>query len=179
MLRMYQKIFTLEKYEVEIATNGEEALEKVRAAAEKPALILLDIMMPKMNGLEALDKLKANPDTQKIPVVMLTNLAGQQDAEEALLKGAVKYIIKSEYEPKQVVDMVKEVLAGYTRDAVPQAAAMNQEAPAAPVQAPVQAAPAVAPVQAPVETSTVTPAPAVAPAAPQVAAVDPNAPVTQ
>lgn len=170
MLRMYQKIFTLEHYEVEIATNGEEALEKVRAAAEKPALVLLDIMMPKMNGLEALDKLKANPDTQKIPVVMLTNLAGQQDAEEALLKGAVKYIIKSEYEPKQVVDMVKEVLAGYTRDAVPQAAAMNQMAP---VQAPMPAAQApqstpVTPVEAPVmpvEVQTQAPVQAQSPVA--------------
>lgn len=185
MLRMYQKIFTLEHYEVEIATNGEEALEKVRAAAEKPSLILLDIMMPKMNGLEALDKLKANPDTQKIPVVMLTNLAGQQDAEEALLKGAVKYIIKSEYEPKQVVDMVKEVLAGYTRDAVPQAAAMNQ-APAAPVVAPVapvvQAAPApVVPVEAvqpqPVVSQETAPVVAQQPA-PTVDAVTPAAPQT-
>ena len=120
MLRMYQKIFTLEHYEVDIATNGEEALEKVRLV--KPTLILLDIMMPKMNGLQALDKLKANPDTQSIPVIMLTNLAGQQDAEEALLKGAVKYIIKSEHEPKEIVGMVKEVLAGYTRDQVPQSA---------------------------------------------------------
>lgn len=50
---------------------------------------------------------------------MLTNLAGEKDAELALSKGAVKYIIKSEYEPKQVVNMVKEILAGYTRDAVP------------------------------------------------------------
>lgn len=50
---------------------------------------------------------------------MLTNLAGQQDAEKALSKGAVKYIIKSEYEPKQVSDMVKEILVGYTRDEVP------------------------------------------------------------
>ena len=160
MLRMYQKIFTLEKYDVEIATNGEEALEKVRAAAEKPNLILLDIMMPKMNGLEALDKLKANPDTEKIPVVMLTNLAGQQDAEEALLKGAVKYIIKSEYEPKQVVDMVKEVLAGYTRNAVPQAAAVNQapaatEAPVAPAQPAVETQPAQTPAApASVETNS-------------------------
>lgn len=121
MLRMYQKIFTLEQYNVEIATNGEEALEKLRAEAEKPTLILMDIMMPKMNGLDALDKLKANPDTQHIPVIMLTNLAGQQDAEAALLKGAVKYIVKSEHEPKAVVDMVKEVLAGYTRNDVPQA----------------------------------------------------------
>jgi CheY-like chemotaxis protein len=183
MLRMYQKIFTLEQYEVEIATNGEEALEKVRAAAEKPSLILLDIMMPKMNGLEALDKLKANPDTQKIPVVMLTNLAGQQDAEEALLKGAVKYIIKSEYEPKQVVDMVKEVLAGYTRDAVPQAAAMNQAAapvaPVAPVQAPVAPLTPAPVVEAPImdqQTPVATTAPDVTPTTPTEAPVTPQVP---
>lgn len=121
MLRMYQKVFTLEKYEVDIAENGEEALEKVRTY--KPTLILMDIMMPKMNGLDALDKLKANPDTAQIPVIMLTNLAGQKDAEEALLKGAVKYIVKSEHDPKQVVDLVKEILAGYTRDKVPEAVA--------------------------------------------------------
>lgn len=119
MLRMYQKIFTLEQYSVEIATNGEEVLEKLRTETEKPTIILMDIMMPKMNGLEALDKLKANPDTQNIPVIMLTNLAGQQDAENALLKGAVKYIVKSEHEPKEVVGMVKEILAGYSRNDVP------------------------------------------------------------
>ena len=50
---------------------------------------------------------------------MLTNLAGQQDAETTLSKGAVKYIIKSEYDPKQVSNMVKEVLSGYTRNDVP------------------------------------------------------------
>ena len=77
--------------------------------------------MPKMNGLQVLDKLKADPDKKLIPVIMLTNLAGQQDAEEALLKGAVKYIVKSEHDPKEIVDMVKEVLAGYTRNAIPTA----------------------------------------------------------
>ncbi len=50
---------------------------------------------------------------------MLTNLAGQQDAENALAKGAIKYIVKSEYEPKQVADIVKELLSAYTRDVVP------------------------------------------------------------
>ena len=119
MSRMYQKIFTFEGYQVEMAANGQEGLDKARTA--KPTLILLDIMMPKMNGLEALEKLKADPATKSIPVVVLTNLAGQQDAENALAKGAVKYIIKSEYEPKQVADMVKEILAGYTRDQVPTA----------------------------------------------------------
>src|SRR3989344_4802885 len=107
MLRMYQKIFTLEQYEVDIATNGEEALDKVHAG--KPTLILLDIMMPKLNGLQVLDKLKSDPDTKTIPVIMLTNLASEKDAENALLKGAVKYIVKSQYEPKAVVDMVQEI----------------------------------------------------------------------
>lgn len=117
MSRMYQKIFKFEGFEVDFAGDGEEGLEKVRTA--KPTLILLDIMMPKMNGLQVLDKLKLDPETKGIPVIMLTNLAGTADAEAALTKGAVKYIIKSENEPKQVVNMVKEILAGYTRNAVP------------------------------------------------------------
>lgn len=117
MRRLYQKIFAFEKYEVDMAEDGEEGIDKARSG--KPTLILLDIMMPKMNGLQVLDKLKADPDLKKIPVVMLTNLAGQKDAETALSKGAVKYIVKSEYDPKQVADMVKGVLAGYTRDEVP------------------------------------------------------------
>ena len=121
MLRMYQKIFTLEQYEVEVATNGEEALEKVHAG--KPTIILLDIMMPKMNGLQVLDKLKSDPDTKSIPIVMLTNLASEKDAENALLKGAVKYIVKSQHEPKTIVDMVKEILSAATRDQVPTSAA--------------------------------------------------------
>lgn len=115
--RMYEKIFTFEKYEVAMAADGEECL--VKAKEWKPTLILLDIMMPKLNGLQALERLKADPELKTIPVVMLTNLAGEKDAETALAKGAVKYIIKSEYEPKQVTDMVKEILSGYTRDEVP------------------------------------------------------------
>ncbi len=115
--RLSQKIFTFAGYAIELASDGEAGLEKARTG--KPTLILLDIMMPKMNGLQVLEKLKLDPDLKAIPVVMLTNLAGQQDAETALQKGAVKYIIKSEYEPKQVANMVKEILAGYTRNEVP------------------------------------------------------------
>lgn len=117
MSRMYQKIFTFEGFQVEMAADGQEGLDKAREL--KPTMILLDVMMPKLNGIQVLEKLKADPETKAIPVVMLTNLAGQQDAENALAKGAIKYIVKSEYEPKQVADMVKELLAGYTRDQVP------------------------------------------------------------
>ncbi len=120
MSRMYEKIFTFEKYEVVIAGDGEEALAKV--SETNPTIILLDVMMPKMNGLQVLERLKSDPATKTIPVIMLTNLAGQQDAETALSKGAVKYIIKSEHEPKEIADMVDEVISGYTRDEIPNAA---------------------------------------------------------
>jgi len=73
-----------------------------------------------MNGMEVLGKLKSDPETKALPVVILTNLAGEKDAETAMSKGAVKYIVKSEYEPKQVANMVKEILAGYTREEVPE-----------------------------------------------------------
>jgi CheY-like chemotaxis protein len=117
MSRMYQKIFTFEKYDVAMAGDGEQGLDKARQI--KPTLILLDIMMPKMNGLQVLDKLKADPELKGIPVIMLTNLAGEKDAENALMKGAVKYIVKSEYEPKKVVEMVQEIIAAHSRDDVP------------------------------------------------------------
>lgn len=117
MQRMYQKIFTFEKYDVQTASNGEEGLEKVRSI--KPTIVLLDVMMPKMNGIQVLEKIKADPDTKHIPVIMLTNLAGEKDAENALMKGAVKYIVKSEYDPKQVVAMVKEIIAAHSREDVP------------------------------------------------------------
>lgn len=120
MSRMYQKIFTFEKYEVDSAGDGQEGLEKARLT--KPTVILLDIMMPKLNGLQVLEKLKADPETKNIPVIMLTNLAGEKDAETALMKGAVKYIIKSEHEPKEVVNMVKEIIAANSREDVPAAA---------------------------------------------------------
>ena len=115
--RMYLKMFTFEKFDVETASDGEEGLEKARSV--KPTIILLDVMMPKMNGMQVLEKLKADPDTKSIPVIMLSNLAGDNDIETALSKGAVKYIIKSEHDPKEVADMVKEIIAGYTRNEIP------------------------------------------------------------
>ena len=115
--RMYQIVFTSSNYEVEVAVNGEEGLAKARAV--KPTLILLDIMMPKLNGLEVLKLLKSDPDTKAIPVVVLTNLAGSNDVQAALELGAVRYIVKSESKPKQVDEIVQGILAGYTRNEVP------------------------------------------------------------
>lgn len=115
--RMYNKAFTFEGYEVIIASDGEEALAKIKS--EMPTMVLLDVMMPKMNGIQVLDELKKEEATKGIPVVMLTNLAGDHDVEVALSKGAIKYIVKSEHTPKEVVDMIREILSGYTRDEIP------------------------------------------------------------
>ncbi len=117
MIRMYEKAFSFEGHEVATATNGADGIKKIKEI--KPDLVLLDIMMPKMNGLEVLDKLKGDDETKDIPVVVLTNLASEKDAEAALTKGAVRYIIKSEQDPKEVNDIVTEILAGYTRDDIP------------------------------------------------------------
>ena len=108
MSRMYQKTFVFEGYQVELAEDGQEGVNK--AKSDKPNLILLDIMMPKMDGIKALEALKADESTKNIHVVMLTNLSESTRAEEALSKGAIRYIIKSENDPKQVIDLVKEVL---------------------------------------------------------------------
>lgn len=115
--RMYQQIFLFEKYEVVLAEDGQEGLDKARTT--KPTIILLDVMMPKMNGIETLRRIKSDPEIKNIPVIMLTNLDGQKDAETALANGAVKYIVKSQYTPDQIAGLVKEILAGYTRDQIP------------------------------------------------------------
>lgn len=118
ILRMYQKIFEADHYGVITALDGEEGFRK--AKAELPKLILLDVMMPKLNGLQVLEKLKNESSTKNIPVIMLTNLADEQNAEKALRLGAVKYIVKSKYKPGQVEELVKGVLAGYTREEIPE-----------------------------------------------------------
>jgi DNA-binding response OmpR family regulator len=109
LLKMYERIFALEKFDLVTAVDGEEGLEK--ANSEKPSLIVLDIMMPKLDGFQVLLRLKSDNDTKIIPVIVLTNLAGVKDAQSCLYIGAVKYFVKSECEPKQIVEAVKETLS--------------------------------------------------------------------
>ncbi len=105
---LYRTAFEIEKFEVISALDGEEGLKKVHE--ERPSLILLDIMMPVLDGFQVLLRLKADAKTSYIPVVVLTSLADVKDAQSCLYMGAVKYLIKSESTPKQIVDIVKETL---------------------------------------------------------------------
>lgn len=124
LIRMYQKKFENDGYTIATAGDGVDALKKV--SEFQPNLILLDVMMPKMNGLEVLTKLKENNQTSAIPVIMLTNVSSsQEDTDRGLELGAVAYIVKAGNRPKAVVEKVKEVLAGYVRE-IPQVKSVIQ-----------------------------------------------------
>lgn len=89
------------------AGNGIEAIEK--AAAEKPDLILLDVMMPKMNGFEACQRLKANQETAHIPIVMLTARGDPSAKERGENAGAMEYLTKP-FSPQKLAERVIEIL---------------------------------------------------------------------
>ena len=110
MGRMYERAFKMSGYTLEMATDGEEAVSKLEKMEKVPAVVLLDVMMPKKNGFDVLQEIKKNDKLKKVPVIMLTNLAGEADAEKALSLGAVLYLVKSQYDPKQIVDKVKEII---------------------------------------------------------------------
>jgi len=123
MGRMYDRAFRASGFELEMATDGEAAIAKLKQLETLPTLIILDVMMPKKNGFEVLAEVKLDEKLKHIPVVMLTNLAGEADAEKALSLGAVLYLVKSQYDPKEILDKVKEILAGTERgDSVPKVA---------------------------------------------------------
>ncbi|MCX6788246.1 MAG: response regulator [Candidatus Kaiserbacteria bacterium] len=111
MSRMYERAFRLAGDELMMAHDGEEAITLLQKADPKPVVILLDIMMPKLNGFDVLRKIKEDEKLKSIPVIMLTNLAGDSDAEKALSLGAVLYLVKSQYSPKEIVAKVTEIIA--------------------------------------------------------------------
>lgn len=131
MSRMYERAFRLGGHELTIAHDGEEALALLQKSTEQPTVILLDIMMPKMNGFDVLRKIKEDEKFKRIPVILLTNLAGDQDAEKGLELGAVLYLVKSQYNPKQVVEKVEEIIKAYGHgDGIPQVKVEVKDIPA-------------------------------------------------
>ena len=105
--KMYRKKLEL-AFEVETAADGEEGLAKAREF--KPDLILLDIVMPKLNGIEVLKKIKADFAIKWIPVVMLTNTASGAAIQECSQAGALGYIIKSDGTPSKLLQEIKKFL---------------------------------------------------------------------
>ena len=97
-------------FDVLVATNGEEGLKLAKKDA--PDLILLDLIMPKVNGFEVLRTLKSEPATAQIPVIVLTNLGQQNDSVMARKLGALDYWVKANLGLEELAERVKTVLAG-------------------------------------------------------------------
>jgi len=97
-----------EGYEVQSALDGQSGLALVRRI--KPNLILLDLILPKMDGFAVLQELKKDASTKDIPVIVLTNLESPQDIERALSEGATNYLVKANYELNDVVNKIKELV---------------------------------------------------------------------
>lgn len=115
MSRMYERAFRLNGYDLSMAFDGDEALATLKKMDPQPVVVVLDVMMPKKSGFDVLREMKADERLKNIPVILLTNLAGQEDAEKGLSIGAVLYLVKSQYSPKQVVEKVEEIIKAYSR----------------------------------------------------------------
>lgn len=102
------RVLEKEGYEVQSALDGQSGLALVKRI--KPSLVLLDLILPKMDGFEVLQKIKADPEIKSIPVIVLTNLESSQDIEKALSLGANNYLVKANYELDEVIGRVKELV---------------------------------------------------------------------
>ncbi len=110
LISMYSTKFNMEGWEVQIAPRGEDAfiiLEKFT-----PDIILLDILLPGIDGFGVLKKLKKNPKFETIPIIMLTNLGQRDDIRKGMKEGADGYLVKAHYMPSEIVEKVKFALKG-------------------------------------------------------------------
>jgi two-component system alkaline phosphatase synthesis response regulator PhoP len=106
-----------EGFEAIGAKDGVEGVEK--AAAEMPDLILMDLVMPKLDGIGALKQLKETDQTKNIPVVILTNLSDYDKVSDALSLGAMDYLVKANYRLEELVNKIKTVLERRTEMPAP------------------------------------------------------------
>lgn len=109
LLKMYSEKFTYEGYSVLNARDGEEALKVLEEG--NVAVILLDIMLPRLSGTEFLKKLRATSKGKGTPVVALTNLAEEEEKKKAEELGVKDYLVKAMQTPEKVVDTVKKYLS--------------------------------------------------------------------
>lgn len=114
MSRMYERAFKTNGFDVQMAFDGEEAINTLKIIDTTPAIAVLDVMMPKKSGFDVLRFMKSEEKLKNIPVVLLTNLSGEQDAKKGLDLGAMAYLVKSNFTPREIVDKIKEISAAGT-----------------------------------------------------------------
>jgi len=108
LVKMYQTKLFLEGFQVKTAEDGQTGLKM--ALEEKVDFILLDIMMPKLSGIDLLEALRKNPKGKNIPVIVMTNLIDQEKYQKAKELGVKEFLVKANLTPKQVVTKIKQYL---------------------------------------------------------------------
>ena len=109
VVKMYQRKLTMDGFDLSLAFNGEDGLAAL--AKSRPDIILLDIMMPKMNGFEMLKRIKRDKARKDIPVVMLTNLGDRaEDVQRCKDLGAVDYWVKANLSLKDLTGRINEII---------------------------------------------------------------------
>ena len=106
--KTFGEVLKQEGYEMISALDGETGLRL--AKSEKPDLILLDLILPKMPGFDVLKKLKEDNETKDIPVIVLTNLEDIKDVDRAIELGATTYLVKAKYSLEEIVEKIKNAL---------------------------------------------------------------------
>ncbi len=97
-----------EGYDISEAIDGEEGIKKIKE--EKPDLVLLDLILPGIDGFEVLSKMKEESTLKSIPVIILSNLGQKEDIEKGLKLGAIDYLIKAHFTPGEIIEKIKAVL---------------------------------------------------------------------
>jgi len=108
LAELYATKLNLEDFEVALATDGEKGLKIIKE--KKPDLVLLDIILPKMDGFEILKIMKADKKLKTIPVILLTNLSQKDEVKRGLALGADDYLIKAHFMPSEVVKKIKQTI---------------------------------------------------------------------
>lgn len=97
-----------EEYDISEAVDGEEGIKKIKE--EKPELILLDLILPGIDGFEVLSRMKEDASISSIPVIILSNLGQKEDVEKGLKLGATDYLIKAHFTPGEIIEKIKAIL---------------------------------------------------------------------
>jgi len=108
LLSLITKKLTVEGFKVMAAATGQQALDYL--AKQKPALVLLDILLPDIDGLSILNEIATQPKTKDLPVIILSNLADQGSIEQASAIGQYEYLVKTKTDLNEVVKKIKEKL---------------------------------------------------------------------
>ncbi len=109
LLSVYQTKFAKEGYEVWFAADGQQALEFLKGP--RPNLVMLDIMLPWVNGFDVLQAMRANAQWKNVPVIILTNLSNEHDVQRGKQLGAADYIIKANSKISDIIARVKQIVA--------------------------------------------------------------------